>query len=217
MSIGFLGCSSRGGPHDSGPYQATPAFTAGLCASYIHTMRPPQQKPVMPSLAVSALPSPLAKATVESRSPMTCSSGTLDDDLADQLGNLGVGLGIALAEVEFRRDGVVAGLGEAAAHVGDVGVHAEDLLHHQDGAEALAARRHGAIGVHVLAVLGLDLDRAGGEPVGRRDDHGLRLHRLDGQREGAAEHHAVPPGPRAATGRSPLHKSSDRHPCLCPP
>jgi hypothetical protein len=62
----------------SGPYQATPAFTTGLCASYIHTMRPPQQKPVMPSLAVSALPSPLAKATVESRSPMTCASGTFE-------------------------------------------------------------------------------------------------------------------------------------------
>ncbi len=61
----------------SGPYQATPAFTAGLCASYIHTMRPPQQKPVMPSLAVSALPSPLANSTAASRSPMTCASGTL--------------------------------------------------------------------------------------------------------------------------------------------
>ena len=38
------------------PYHATPAFRPGLCAAYIHTMRPPQQKPVMPSLDVSALP-----------------------------------------------------------------------------------------------------------------------------------------------------------------
>ena len=45
-------------------------------------------------------------------------------------------LAIALAEVEFGRDGVVADLGEAPAHVGDVLVHAEDLLHDQDGAEA---------------------------------------------------------------------------------
>src|SRR6478735_5912763 len=153
-STGLVGDSGVAS-FESGPYHATPAFTAGLCASYIHTMRPPQQKPVMPSLAVSALPSPLAKATVESRSPMTCASGTLET--------------MSL----IRRDGVVAGLGEAAADVGDVRVHAEDFLHHQDGAEAGARRRHGAIGHHVLAVLGLHADRAGSEAVGRRGDHGL--------------------------------------------
>jgi hypothetical protein len=57
------------------PYQATPAFTCGLCAAYIHVMRPPQQKPVIPSRA--ALP-PLVAAhcVAASRSAITCASGT---------------------------------------------------------------------------------------------------------------------------------------------
>ena len=74
-SIGFIGFSAVGAPI-SWPYQATPAFTPGLCAVYSQVMRPPQQKPVMPSLAVSP-PLALAHATVASRSAITCASGTL--------------------------------------------------------------------------------------------------------------------------------------------
>ena len=53
----------------------------GLCAEYSQTIRPPQQKPVMPSLATSPLPVPLAQATVASRSDITWASGTLETTL----------------------------------------------------------------------------------------------------------------------------------------
>ena len=58
------------------PYHATAAFAAGLWASYSQTWRPPQQKPVMPRRPVSP-PFALAQATLASRSPITCASGTL--------------------------------------------------------------------------------------------------------------------------------------------
>src|SRR5437870_6722251 len=74
MSIGFFGDIAFGWPTKR-PYQATPALTFGLCAAYIQTMRPPQQKPVMPSLSV--LPFDFfAQATAASRSDITCASGT---------------------------------------------------------------------------------------------------------------------------------------------
>ncbi len=74
-STGWVGVVAVALP-TSRPYQATPAFTDGLCALYIQVMRPPQQNPVMPSLLVSA-PSALAQATAASRSVITCASGTL--------------------------------------------------------------------------------------------------------------------------------------------
>ena len=49
---------------------------SGLCAAYMSAMRPPQQKPVMPSLLVSAF-SDFANATAASRSAITCASGVL--------------------------------------------------------------------------------------------------------------------------------------------
>ena len=52
-----------------------------MCAAYSQTIRPPQQKPVMPSFAVSPLPVFLAQATVASRSDITCASGTLETTL----------------------------------------------------------------------------------------------------------------------------------------
>src|SRR5262249_1412011 len=79
-SMGCFGCSGSAG-RTSGPYQATPAFQFGLWAAYSQAIRPPQQNPVMPSLAVSALPVDFAQATAASRSDMTCSSGTLETTL----------------------------------------------------------------------------------------------------------------------------------------
>ena len=88
---------------------------------------------------------------------MTCASGTLDDDLADDLVDVGHSGDVALARVELRRDRHVADLGEPPADVLDVLVHAEDLLHDEDERERPALRRHGAVGGD-LAVLDRDLD-----------------------------------------------------------
>src|SRR5215470_4312813 len=63
-SMGCLGCRSSALP-TSRPYQATPAFRSLLWAAYSQTIRPPQQKPVMPSFGVSPLPVFFALATVE--------------------------------------------------------------------------------------------------------------------------------------------------------
>ena len=63
-------------------------------------MRPPQQKPVMPSLAVSPLPLALAQATVASRSLMTCASGTLATIGRDVL-DVGELRDVALAGVQL--------------------------------------------------------------------------------------------------------------------
>ena len=56
------------------PYHATPAFSSRLWAAYSQTIRPPQQKPVIPSLEVLP-PIPFAQATAASRSFRTCASG----------------------------------------------------------------------------------------------------------------------------------------------
>ena len=210
MSTGCLGVSGVASP-TTRPYQATPAFRPGLVRGVEpHDAAAPAEAGDAELGGVG-----LALALGEGDGGVEVAHDLLvrhlGDDLGDQLGDLGVALGIALAEIELGRDGVVAGLGEAPAEVGDVGVHAEDLLHHQDGAEALAGRRHGAIGRHLLAVLGLDLDLARRQPVGRRGDHGLRAHRLDRQREAAAEcgaHHRRPPRQSALGERN----HADRRP-----
>jgi AhpD family alkylhydroperoxidase len=65
-STGCAGCRSLAeASPTSRPYQATPAFTAGLCAAYSQVMRPPQQKPVMPSRRVAAVRAAQAHAGVE--------------------------------------------------------------------------------------------------------------------------------------------------------
>src|SRR6478609_7105215 len=79
-STGCFGWSSSAGPVRR-PYQATPALTPGLCAEYSQTIRPPQQKPVIPSRATSALPVDFAQATVASRSDITWASGTFETTL----------------------------------------------------------------------------------------------------------------------------------------
>ena len=116
---------------------------------------------------------------------MTCASGTLVTTSAMSFG-MSVYFGrIALARVEFRRDGEVTGLGDAPADVLDVLVHAEDFLHDQHDREIAARRRHRAVGRH-LAVLGRHLDLAGDQAFGGGGD-GLRRHRQHGQREARAE------------------------------
>ncbi len=142
-------------------------------------MRPPQQKPVMPSRDVSPLPLPLAKATAASRSLMTCASGTLST-----MGRIGIDRGelrdVALARVHLHRDREVAGLGEAAADVLDVLVDAEDLLDDEDDREGPSGRGHGAVGRN-LGVRRLDLDLARLEPGGVGRDHRLGGDGLHGQ------------------------------------
>ena len=80
MSMGCFGCRSFAVP-TMRPYQATPASTSLLWAAYNHTMRPPQQKPVMASLSVLPPPDFFAQATVASRSSITCLSGTFETTL----------------------------------------------------------------------------------------------------------------------------------------
>src|SRR5437879_13179169 len=75
--MGFLGWRSLGCPSRR-PYQATPAFSRGLCAAYSHTILPPQQNPMMPSLDVSPFADFCAQATTASRSDITSASGTLE-------------------------------------------------------------------------------------------------------------------------------------------
>ena len=54
--------------------------------------------------------------------------------------------GIAETRIERRRDGVIAGMREAAAEILDVLVHAEDFLHHQHHRRVRLAGRPRAIG-----------------------------------------------------------------------
>ncbi len=176
-----------------------------MCAPYSQTIRPPQQKPVIPSRLTSALPVPLAQATVASRSDMTCASGTLETTLriswkAAELRD------VALAGVHLGGDGEVAELGEPAADVLDVLVDAEDLLDDEDHGQVRAAGRHGAVGGD-LAVGDGDLHLAGLEAVGvgrdRLGGDGLGGHREAGGQRG---HHEL----ASRTSSSAGPGSSDR-------
>src|SRR5260221_9611970 len=66
-SSGIVGVAALVLP-PSGPYQATAARILGLWAAYIHTVRPPRQNPVMPSLSTSPLPLAFANAAAASKS-----------------------------------------------------------------------------------------------------------------------------------------------------
>ncbi|KAG1393354.1 hypothetical protein G6F59_014383 [Rhizopus arrhizus] len=70
----------------------------------------------------------------------------LADQVGDELGDVGIDRGIALALVEVGGHRQVAGLGDPAADVLDVLVHAEDLLHDQHDGQVAAAFRRGVIG-----------------------------------------------------------------------
>ncbi|MGC4003880.1 MAG: hypothetical protein QM811_12440 [Pirellulales bacterium] len=80
---------------------------------------------------------------------------------------------ITLSSVHFRRDGQVALLGETAADVLDVLVHAEDFLHDQHDRKLARFVGHGAVGRN-FAVGGGDFDfarfqflRVRGDRIGR--------------------------------------------------
>ena len=70
MSIGVV--VIPGGAGEKWPYHATPALIFGLCATYIHTVRPPRHMPVIPSLFTFALGCFPTQATSASRSANAC-------------------------------------------------------------------------------------------------------------------------------------------------
>lgn len=72
---------------------------------------------------------------------------------------------VALPGVEFRRDGVIAGLGQTAAEILDMLMDAEDFMHDQDDRGVTSLGRHGAVGRDRPVGHG-NLDLAGGEAVG---------------------------------------------------
>ena len=104
----------------------------------------------------------------------------LGHDLHDivHIGHLG---DIALAGIEGRGDGEIAGLGQAPADVLDMLMDAEDLLHHEDRGEGAALGGHGAV-ARDLAVGDRDLHLAHGQALAVGHDGGGR-DRLGGQRE----------------------------------
>jgi hypothetical protein len=111
--------------------------------------------------------------------------GNFRDDLAHNIGHRQLRY-IALARVHLRRDGQITGFGQAAADIFDVFVDAEDFLHDEHRREVLSLRGHRAVGRN-LAVFDGDFDFARGQAVGVSGDRGLRLDRLDGEREAGGE------------------------------
>src|SRR5262249_36916012 len=77
LLLGAASCGGGGGAGGGGfspPYQETPALMRLLCAVYIHTVRPPRQKPVMPSFLAFAFGCLSAQPTSASRSASMSSS-----------------------------------------------------------------------------------------------------------------------------------------------
>jgi hypothetical protein len=95
-----------------------------------------------------------------------------DNDFADQRVDVVVARRVALARVQLRRHREITRLGKAAAHVADVLVYAEDLLHHQDGGYVGRACRPREVRGD-LPVAGRNLDARGVEADRIGDDHRL--------------------------------------------
>ena len=188
------------------PYQATPALSVGLCAAYSHTMRPPQQNPVMPSFAVVG-PCRDFSAHVDRRVEVAhdLRVGHLGDDRPD-LVELPSSTRRPGGDTAPGAIGAVAELGEPAAHVLDVLVHAEDFLHHQDQRTLVAAGRQGTIGGN-RSSRGGELAHGRIDPGRVGDDHRLGLHRLYRQRE---TRHEACRGPAAISARRVTSASSQR-------
>ena len=106
-------------------------------------------------------------------------------DLADDLRNLGHFRHVALSREQLGRNRKVAELGEAAAHILDVLMHAKNFLYHEHDRETGPGRRHGAIRDHI-AVFRRHFNFARDEAVGGRGD-GLRRHRQHRRGETCAE------------------------------
>jgi len=75
--------------------------------------------------------------------------GHLRDDVAHQPRHVGGVLRVALSHEHFGRNGKVTQPGEAAGHVGDVLVHAEDFRNHQHHRQVTLAGRRRAVGRHL--------------------------------------------------------------------
>jgi hypothetical protein len=86
----------------------------------------------------------------------------LGDDGPDFVDGLELGH-IALPRIHLRCDGHVAELREPPAHIFDVLMHAENLLHHQHHGEWPPFVRHGAVGRDLL-VRYRYFDLTGGQP-----------------------------------------------------
>jgi len=97
------------------PQQSIAASTLPLLQANSSVCRPPEQKPITPTLAVA--PGLLV--------------GQPEHDRAHVVHVVGV-LRTAAAPVERRRDRVVADIGEAPGEVADVIVEPEGLLDHDD-------------------------------------------------------------------------------------
>jgi hypothetical protein len=140
-------------------------------------MRPPQQKPVMPSRVVS--PSwGLAQATQASRSAMTWPSGTFDTTLAMSSGMSPYCRGSPWRAYSSGAMALVAQLGQAAADgLSPVGRHVAVGGGHLDFAcrEACAVGADGGLGHHRLhgerkaRAQGSDQKAAPGEGLGWRN------------------------------------------------
>ena len=102
---------------------------------------------MIPSLAVSPLPLFFAQATVESRSFITCSSGTFDTTFEMMSGISLIFETSPSRRVQFRSDGEIAELRKPAADVLDMFVDAKNLLHDKNYRKpALSAAQHDNLG-----------------------------------------------------------------------
>jgi len=155
-----------------------------LWAQYSQVIRPPQQKPVIPSLLILPPFFGPRHAGVEVAHHLRVRG--LRDDVLDEVGNICLLADVALTHEQIGGQRQVALLGEAARHVGDVFVHAEDFRDHEDDRQVGLAGRPGAIDGNALAVH-LQGDRAGREARFIGLDHRLSRHRQRGGRKAAAQ------------------------------
>ncbi|XQM34871.1 hypothetical protein DFLDMN_001681 [Cupriavidus sp. H19C3] len=101
------------------------------------------------------------------------------DDVGLQLLDGAKAAGIALARKQLGRDGEIAGLGEATAHIGDMLVHTEDLADDENHGQLLLALRLRTVDRHAEPRRGhRDLARGQTLEVGL---DGLRGHRQHGR------------------------------------
>ena len=111
----------------------------------------------------------------------------LGDQLLEQLADIGVVVGVTLAEIELGRDRQIALLGQAAAQILNMFMDAEDFLHHQhDGERAALVGGFGDVGRQCIALgrdgrlpgvnaLFVGDNRGGGQRRGGRGESPLSL------------------------------------------
>ncbi len=137
----------------------------------------------MPSLPPPPWPGRPARGGIEIAHHLCIRN--LADDLCDDVVDLHV-RHIALPRIEVGCDREVTELGQTAAHVLDVLVHAEDLLHHQHRRQSGLAGRLRVI-ARDFAVAGGNAYVAGGEALSIGRDHRACSDRLHRRRETGAD------------------------------